>query len=94
MSALLSIWGQLELARHDSKAAQTAFETALTLACQVESPEREAAARYGLAQVAAEHGRLQEARQQAQESLRLFDQIGYYQAAEVHDWLKNKTEAG
>jgi hypothetical protein len=38
--------------------------------------------------VAAERGFWDEARQQAEESLRLFQQIGYYQAAEVQRWLE------
>jgi tetratricopeptide (TPR) repeat protein/transcriptional regulator with XRE-family HTH domain len=92
LSALLSIWGQLELARHDWGAAQRAFEEALKLAGQVESPERAGAACYGLAQVAAERGHLEEARQQAQESLQIFNQIGYYQAAEVQCWLEELAD--
>lgn len=89
LSALLSIWGRLELVRSDWEAAQRAFEGAVKLASQVESPEREGAARFGLAQLAAERGRLKEARQQAQKSLLLFEQIGYYQTAEVRRWLED-----
>jgi hypothetical protein len=60
---------------------------ALDLARQVQSQEWEALTRYGLARLAGERGQVEEARQQGQESARLFEALGHYQTAEVRQWL-------
>jgi hypothetical protein len=54
----------------------------------VGSAKREAAARYELALVAAANEEWHQARAHGQESLRLFEQIGHYQTADVQRWLE------
>lgn len=87
LSRVLCGWGRFHLETQRLEAADQSFTEALALACEVESQEREADARYGLAQVAAVRGQPEYARQQAEESLRLFEQVGFYQAVAVQQWL-------
>lgn len=87
LSALLSSWGNVQLAQQNGEAAQLAFEEALDLARKLESQELEVGARYGLARLAAHCGNLSQAHQQGQQSLQIARTLHLYQAVEINRWL-------
>jgi tetratricopeptide (TPR) repeat protein len=65
LSALLCSWGEAQLAGQQRDGALSAFEEALDLAQKIESQELEAAARFGLARLAAQCDDPKQARQQS-----------------------------
>jgi tetratricopeptide (TPR) repeat protein len=80
-------WGELYFEQEDLGAAAVAFEATLVLGRELGILEYVAIALYGLARVAATHGRNGKAHHQAQESLSLFKTLGHHKAAEVESWL-------
>lgn len=87
LSSLLLEMGELALQMADIVAAEAAFHEILE---QIpEKPyEVEVGARYGLAQIAALQGRIDEARALGEHCLEEFSEVGYYRANEVRAWLR------
>ncbi len=77
--------GELRLQEQQMDAAEAAFREVL-LCVPKESRDLEAYAYYGLAQVAAAHKQFENALEYGWESLKTFEQIGHYMAAEVRQW--------
>jgi tetratricopeptide (TPR) repeat protein len=88
ISDILSEQGELYLKQQELNTAFITFREALEMA-QGGSQEQIATALYGLAKVAASQGNIIKARQQGQSSLDIFENIGFYKAAEVRRWLSS-----
>ena len=80
-------WGELYLKQAHLDQAYKAFQAMLTLAREIASRQLIATALYGQARVAAGLGNMTEAKQYGEESLRVFQAIGYFRAPEVAAWL-------
>lgn len=89
---LLEEWGHLHLAQQQHTQAGDAFTRALHLAREEGHQRSIAQALYGLAQVAQAEGATLEAQRLGQESLACMESIGYYQAAEVRQWLAQLSQ--
>ncbi|HLV99516.1 MAG TPA: tetratricopeptide repeat protein [Ktedonobacterales bacterium] len=83
----LNVQGEVALTLGYVKAAQGAFTEAQAIGKAIQSCLCLALATYGLARVAAHHGRREEAERHGQESLELFERMGHYQAAAVKRWM-------
>ncbi|MGB0386624.1 MAG: tetratricopeptide repeat protein [Ardenticatenaceae bacterium] len=86
-SGILIDWGELHLKQHRWDLAATTFRQALEIAQELDIEQYIADALYGLAQVAFGQAHIAQARQQAQESLLIYEKIAHVRATEVKKWL-------
>lgn len=82
--------GEIALTLGQIEAAKAAFGEFLAVA-PVEHAELQALVRFGLARCADAAGQRQEARKQAEESLRFLQQCDHYRLQEVQSWLQART---
>jgi tetratricopeptide (TPR) repeat protein len=87
LGALLGVWGDVHLACQQWDAAQAAYMEAVEMAEEMKGNELEAAARYGLARLAAHRGNLEEARRQGERSIQLYGTHHLFEGTEVKHWL-------
>jgi len=88
ISKTLVEWGELRLTFQQLDAADAAFQEVLIYERNIGGDvEVLARIRYGLARVAAFHGKVTEAARLGLESEKLFEKIGHFKAGEVRDWL-------
>jgi tetratricopeptide (TPR) repeat protein len=87
ISETLNEWGKLYLAQKQLDEACTAFDQALSIACQLNGQELIADALYGLAQIAALRGDYVEAEPKGKECQAIFEAMGHMRSAEVAQWL-------
>ncbi|HEX6477383.1 MAG TPA: tetratricopeptide repeat protein, partial [Ktedonobacteraceae bacterium] len=93
VSVMLIGWGELHLKQGQVDAAHIALEEALEQAPEG-GKDIIADALYSFARVALAQGNSDRARQQGQESLVIFEEIGHGKAAEVRQWLSTLPEVG
>jgi tetratricopeptide (TPR) repeat protein len=86
ISDLLSEEGELSFAQQQFDPASLAFRQALEMT-RGGSQVQAAVALYGLARISAKQGNTIKARQQAQRSLVILDNVGHREAAGVRQWL-------
>lgn len=86
-SQVLSEWGELKLKQQQFATAQAYFQQALEQASSQEEADGIAMAQYGLARTALAQGKLEEARQLAQDSLDSGEPISQSLANEIAGWL-------
>jgi len=84
---ILCSWGDLDMIQQRIDRAEVNFHQALEYVSE-KSADAYALIHYGLARVAAQHGRMLEARQFAERSLTILETIGHQQAAEVRRWIE------
>lgn len=82
--------GEVHLKRNALSRAQQAFKTALATAIDLNIPEQQASALYGLSRTIFSTNRVQ-ARQHAEESLVIFEELGHFVGNQVHQWLAEHT---
>jgi tetratricopeptide (TPR) repeat protein/DNA-binding XRE family transcriptional regulator len=93
IAATLIVWGLLHLKYHYLDAATTAFSQVLTHENTPRwDPQFIAMAQYGLAQVAALRGDIEEARRLGKQCLARFEAIEHYWAEQVKNWLHSLPE--
>jgi tetratricopeptide (TPR) repeat protein/transcriptional regulator with XRE-family HTH domain len=78
--------GELHLKRNALSRAQQAFETALETAVTLNMPEQQASALYGLTRTIFSTNVVQ-ARQHAEESVVIFEELGHFVGSQVRQWL-------
>lgn len=83
--------GEMHLKTGETLAARQDFTTALETAVALEAPEQKAAALFGLARTSFPDDRGQAIRY-AQESVAIFDELGHFSAASVHQWLNDNAQ--
>jgi tetratricopeptide (TPR) repeat protein/transcriptional regulator with XRE-family HTH domain len=88
LGAVLAEYGELALKQQRFDEAFEAFQEGLSISAQG-SQEAVASSLYGLAQVAAARGNPLEARQQGEESLRLFEAMSHRLTDTVKTWLQS-----
>jgi tetratricopeptide (TPR) repeat protein/transcriptional regulator with XRE-family HTH domain len=91
MGAALIYWGELHLKYQQLEAAAVAFRKVISLNSEPEQRDLQliAWAYYGLAQIAALHGEITEARCLGTDSLIALETIGDLKAEEVRHWLNS-----
>ncbi len=91
MGAALIYWGELHLKYQQLEAATVAFRKVISLNSEPEQRDLQliAWAYYGLAQIAALHGEITEARCLGTDSLIALETIGDLKAEEVRHWLNS-----
>jgi tetratricopeptide (TPR) repeat protein len=82
--------GEWHLQQNDLNAAKQAFD--IVKRHTVERPDDDAAALYGLARVALAQNDRDNARQQAKQSLTIYERTGSAQADEIRAWLNNISD--
>lgn len=93
IAAILTVWGLLHLKYHRLDAATTTFNQVLTHENAPKwDPQLIALAQYGLAQVAALRGDIEEARRLGKECLASFEAIEHHWAEKVKGWLQSLPE--
>ena len=81
--------GEFYLYSERLQAAESAFQEVLSATAFIEqAPQLAALAQYGLAQIAAAHGRVQEAQQLGKTCLRALMVGEHFKAVEVKRWLE------
>jgi len=89
----LTIWGETELFHGQFATARQHFLEVLALDAEEQSyPEMLARAYDGLAHIALHEQNMEQTREHAAESARLFNQIGHYKAQEVQAWIQTLPE--
>jgi tetratricopeptide (TPR) repeat protein len=87
LGIILNHLGELQLALAKGPEAEAAFGEARSIAQNLNAPETLAAALFGLARLAAQRGDALQAREQAQKSLEIFDELHHSQTSIVRAWL-------
>lgn len=90
ISTALLAWGKLYFGLQRLDVASTTFREAREIARDT-NKEQVGLALYYLAQVTFAQGNAKEARQQGQESLDIFNELGHEKAKEVEQWLQRES---
>ncbi|MEZ4645829.1 MAG: tetratricopeptide repeat protein [Chloroflexota bacterium] len=80
--------GEVYLKKNVLPLARQAFDTALETAVDLNMPEQKAVALFGLAR-STHSTNITQARQHAEESLAIFEELGHFVGKQVRQWLEN-----
>jgi hypothetical protein len=88
-AVVLGKQGELLLLQEMWSSAREVFTKSLEIAREIHLPELVAAALFGLAQAAACLGNSEDARENGEQSLLVYQEIHHPKADEVKEWLEN-----